>query len=208
MTPGEAARRFTSERKARNLKRATLSISGGECTLNRPWLIQFIRELADLNSGLPTRIQVNSNGSLLTHSYIDDLAAAGMTDVVIDLKARRIENFMRITGIKDRNLADRYGETAWEAVRYVSQQYSGKVYLGVGVPYNRDLNPSEEIRRMGERLYKIDPFIPVNIQNYRPAFRSRIIPASDSEVRTIYQMLRGIGLKVVIYQTETAFMDD
>jgi pyruvate formate lyase activating enzyme len=206
LAPGETARDFTHEKEARGFKKVTMSISGGECTLNRPWLVQFVRELRRLNSGPSVRIQVNTNGSLLTHGYIDELVEAGMSDIVIDLKALHINNFMLITGLKEEELAERYKETAWEAVRYISREYKAEVFLGVGFPYNRELNPLAEIKGMGERLYGIGPSIPVNIQNYRGEFRSRIVPAVEGEMKWVHQALKKIGLEVVIYQTAGSFV--
>ena len=199
MTPREAAVRLSLERETQHVNRMT--ISGGESTLNRPWLVQFIKELKTLNPDPDARFHVDTNGSLLTRGYIDELVEAGMTDVGIDLKSSDIDNFMRITGLKDRNLAERYKEIAWEAVEYTVQKYSDRVHVGVGIPYNRDLNPVAEIKRMGERLSRISPSIPVTVLNYRPEFRSKISGPGDNEMQGVYQVLKGVGLKIVLCQT-------
>jgi pyruvate formate lyase activating enzyme len=204
LTPEYTAKRLTKEREVREAERITMSISGGECTLNRPWLVQFIKELKKLNPDPEVHILVATNGSLLTHSYIDELWEAGMTDVVIGLKAWHIENFMRIAGLRDKDLAERYKETAWEAVRYICHKYKERIFLGVGLPYNEELNSITEIEAMGERLYHIDSTITVDLQNYRPEFRGKFSLAPDEEVDRVHKVLKGIGLEVVVYQTEDA----
>jgi pyruvate formate lyase activating enzyme len=204
LTPREAAVKLSLERERAMVNRMT--ISGGEATLNRPWLVQFIKELRILNPEPEAHFHVDTNGSLLTHSYIDELVDAGMTDVGIDLKALETSTFMRVTGLKDGELAEKYKEIAWEAVNYISHQYSEKVFVGVGFPYNRELNPAVEIRRMGERLCQIDPSIPVTVLNYRPEFRSRISLPSDQEMEGIHRILKGVGLKTVICQSTKGYI--
>ena len=70
MTPGEAAQRLTKMRRKIGVNR--LLISGGECTLNRPWLTQFVTELRELNPDPEARFHIDTNGSLLTHDYLDE----------------------------------------------------------------------------------------------------------------------------------------
>ncbi|MDY6918261.1 MAG: radical SAM protein, partial [Chloroflexota bacterium] len=180
LTPRQAAERLTTERRRHEVDR--MLISGGECTLNRPWLVQFIGELKKLNPGPEARFHVQSNGSLLTHDYIDELVGAGMTDTGIDLKGLETDTFMRITGLKDDALAGRYRDTAWEAVRYIAERYGDTVFLGVGIPYNGELISASEVVRIGEGLVKISPSIQVGVLRYRADFRSRIRPPSDAEI--------------------------
>ncbi|MCJ7444875.1 MAG: radical SAM protein [Methanotrichaceae archaeon] len=87
-----------------------LAISGGECTLNRPWLVQYLRHLKDKNPG--ARLHVDTNGSILTSDYLNELVDSGMTDIGIDLKALRLQTFLDITGLEDKNLAERCLQTA------------------------------------------------------------------------------------------------
>jgi pyruvate formate lyase activating enzyme len=61
-----------------------------------------------------------------------------MTDVGIDLKAIDVKTYCRITGIEDRKRPPFISELV-EAVRYISQNYKDRLFLGVGIPYNRDL---------------------------------------------------------------------
>jgi pyruvate formate lyase activating enzyme len=70
---------------------------------------------------------------------IDELVEAGMTDVGIDLKGMELSTFQRITGLKDRALAQTYLQNAWTAVSYLRDQYKDRIFLGVGIPYNSSL---------------------------------------------------------------------
>jgi len=65
-----------------------VAFSGGESTLNREFLIKAIKLLKTRDSDL--RIHVDTNGSLLTPDYIDELVDAGMTDLGIDLKVDKL----------------------------------------------------------------------------------------------------------------------
>jgi len=200
LTPAEAAAKLTGERRKSNVNR--MLISGGESTLNRPWLVQFIRELKAFNPDPDARFHVQTNGSLLTHDYIDELVAAGMTDIGIDLKALDTDIFMRITGLKDKDVAEKYKDIAWEAVSHIVNNYSDKVFVGVGIPFNRELNSVEEVTRMGQKLCSISPSIQVGVLRYRADYRSHISPPADSDMEQIRDMLNGIGLKTVLAWTE------
>lgn len=197
LTPKETALIMTQTRRRYRVDR--IAISGGECTLNREWLVHYLRELKALNPD--ARLHVDTNGSLLTPDYLDELVDAGMTDIGIDLKALNTDTFMRITGLKDKASAERYKNTAWEAVKYLLSQYKEEVFLGIGIPYNRELISLEEIAEMGKEIMKIDPEVQVCVLDYRPEFRSRIRRPSYEEMKAIYHLLKGIGLKIVICQT-------
>ena len=140
-----------------------MAISGGEATLNRPWLVQFIGELKRLNPDPQARFHVQTNGSLLTHEYVDELVNAGMTDIGVDLKGLETETFMRVTGVKDRRLAERYRDNAWEAVRYLAANHGGRVFMGIGIPYNAQLIPPGEVVRIGEKVRDINPRLQVGV---------------------------------------------
>lgn len=204
LTPGEAAQRLTLVR--RRLKVDSLLISGGECSLNRPWLVQFVRSLKALNPEPRARFHVDTNGSVLTHSYLDELMEAGMTNIGIDLKAQETETFMRITGLQDRAQADKYKEVAWEAVEYLVRQYAGKVFVGIGIPYNREFISMDEMARMGERLLRISPELQVTAMNYRPEFRSKITIPEDEEMERVRDVLRSTGLKTVLSQGTAGYI--
>ena len=201
MTPNEAAMRLTGERETHGVDR--MLISGGECTLNRPWLVQFIGELKKLNPDPQARFHVQTNGSLLTHDYIDELVGAGMTDIGIDLKGLETDTFMRVTGVKDRFLAERYRDSAWEAVRYLAGKYGDRVFIGIGIPYNAQLIPPGEVVRIGERVWDINPLLQVGVLRYRADYRSHISPPSDDEIERIRDILNTeVGLRTVLAWTE------
>ena len=148
-----------------------MAVSGGECTLNRRWLLQFLSHLRNLNPG--AHLHVDTNGSILTDDYLDDLVEAGMTDIGIDLKALRISTFKEITGLLDEALASRYLETAWKAVEYLHCNHP-QVFLGIGIPYNKDLICLEEITEMGRRIAEIDTWLQVCAWITGPSSRGRI----------------------------------
>lgn len=205
LTPQQAAQRLTQRGEWIKVNRTL--ITGGECTLNRPWLIQYIAELKKFNPDPKARIIVDTNGSLLTHSYIDDLVDSGATDISIDLKGPKLDTFRRITGLEDENLAQRYKETAWEAVRYLAHNYQGKVSLSVSIPYNKELILLNELNHMGMRLFKIDPSIQVGVISYKGAFRRKnMLPPRYKEMKEAYSILKGIGLKNVTAQTTEGFI--
>jgi pyruvate formate lyase activating enzyme len=201
LTPKEAAELMTAARKKFRVDR--MAISGGESTLNRKWLVEYVKELKRLNPDQRARIHVDTNASILTEDYIDELVEAGMTDVGPDLKGYYIETFMRITAIEDKGLAERYLYTAWNAVRYLTDRYKDRVFIGIGIPYNKKLISDQEIALIGEKLYEIDPEIQVCVLDYRPEFkRHDLVKPNYDEMVEIHKILRGKGLKTVMCQTE------
>jgi len=200
-TPQEAAVLMTAARQKYKVDR--MAISGGESTLNRKWLLQYIKQLKALNRDKNARIHVDTNGSILTPDYIDELVDAGMTDVGPDLKGCRLQTFVRLTGVADRPLAQRYQDTAWEAVKYLRERYRDKVFTGVGIPYNRSLVSLQEIREMGEKLCEIDADLQVCVLDYRPEFkRPDLSRPGYREMLEVYRILTATGLKTVLCQTE------
>jgi pyruvate formate lyase activating enzyme len=200
MTPYEASERLTAARKKFGVDR--MAISGGECTLNRMWLIRYVRSLKRLNPDADARIHIDTNGSILTTDYIDELIDAGMTDIGIDLKGCTAETFSRITAVKDAVLAKRYLSTAWKAVRYLIESCKDKVFTGVGIPYNAKLISLDEVGLIGKKLYQIDPRIQVCALDYRPEFkRFDLQKPSYEEMLEVHKVLKDAGLKTVICQT-------
>ncbi len=182
-----------------------IAISGGECTLNREWLIRYVEEIRRLDPH--ARIHIDTNATILTPDYIDDLVEAGMTDIGIDIKALDTDTFERITGVGG-NLACIYLENEWRSLKYVLDMYSDIVFVGVGIPYNKDLISLEEVRRIGERILDIDDCVQVCVLDYRPEFRRMDIkrPRYIEMVR-VWRELKDIGLKNVICQTEYGHID-
>ncbi|WP_078060542.1 radical SAM protein [Desulfotomaculum copahuensis] len=173
-----------------------VGISGGEPTLNRRWLIDFIRELRKLYSNI--RIQLDTNASLLTNDYIDELYDAGLTDISPDLKGDDLSTFMKLTGIKEKNLANRYLETAWEGVKYLVNNYHDRINLAVAIPYHPSFISRQEIERMGKRLANMDNKIDVNLIIYQPVFRMRSVSeVSDTDIDEALELLKDAGLQKV-----------
>jgi len=150
---------------------------------------------------------VDTNGTLLTNEYVDELFQAGMTDIGIDIKATDVKTYCRITGIEDREKASLYLRTSWEAVRYISQNYKDRLFLGVGIPYNRDLISMEEVERIGKEISNIDPNLQVCVLGYRPEFRRGLMEGKmiqrpyHQEMVEAYHLLRETGLSTVLCQT-------
>jgi pyruvate formate lyase activating enzyme len=204
LSPGEAAQRMTISRQQFRVNR--MAISGGECTLNKPWLIEYIAKLKRLNPDSHARFHVDTNGSLLTPDYIDKLVEVGMTDIGIDLKGMNVKTFERITGLKDKTLAQSYIDNAWKGVHYIQDCYEGQVFLGVGIPYNKDFIGLEEVEKMGREICDIDPKIQVCVLDYRAEFRSHIQRPSSQEMMGIRNILRETGLETVLCQTAYGYV--
>ena len=198
MKPKEAAVMLSNMRRIFRVHR--MAFSGGECTLNRPWLIQAIGELKKLNHDEKSRIHVDTNGSLLTEDYLDELVGAGMTDAGIDLKGTRPATFQRVTGIRDAELARSYLENAWNSVKYLVENHP-HVFVGTGIPYNRALISKEEVLELGERLARISKTVQVCVLDYRPAFRLKLEQPAVEEMIEIKKILNSAGLENVFVQT-------
>lgn len=182
-----------------------IAISGGESTLNRKWLLDLINNINKMDKNV--NIHVDTNGTILTPDYIDDLIQKGMTDVGIDLKALKVSTFLKITGLEDEKLAKKYLETSWAAVEYINRNYMDEVFMGVGIPYNKELISSEEIMDMGNTLFKINPEIQISILDYRPEFRRKDITRPlEYEMLELKSLLNDIGLKTVIVQTKNGYI--
>jgi len=198
LTPEDTARLMTEARRAYGVDR--LAISGGEATLNRRWLLKYLRRLREYNPYPALRLHVDTNGSTLSEEYIDELVGAGMTDIGIDLKAFTPETFMRVTGLKDPVLAEQYLKTAWQAVRHLRAAHP-QVFVGIGIPYNREFIGLAEIAAMGEAIFRLDPEAQVCVLDYRPEFRNQgLIRPTVAEMANVHHILREAGLKTVICQ--------
>jgi len=199
LTPQEAAREVAYCSRRHGTSGA--AISGGEPTLNRRWLLEFFKELARLVGG-DVRRHLDSNGTLLTPDYIDDLVEAGCNNIGVEPKAVEVETYMGITGLRDWERASRYLENAWRAVEYIDGEYRDAVYLGVGLIYNRSLITLDEIAEAGSRIASINPELQVTVLDYYPTFRRLDIerPTVDEMLR-VKEALEARGLKCVIVQT-------
>jgi pyruvate formate lyase activating enzyme len=148
-------------------------------------------------------LHLDSNGTLLTPDYIDELVVeASVTDIGVEPKSVQVWTFQRITGITDAALAKRYLETAWQAVEYVAATYADRVFLGVGMPYNRELVSLDEVSAFGRRLAGIDPVIQLCVLDYFPTFRRQELRRPQpSEMLEVKRILEGAGLRTVVVQT-------
>jgi len=200
MTPEEAAKLIAYCHRRYHTR--GIAISGGEPTINREWLVEFFKSVTR-RVNAETRRHLDSNGSVLTPDYIDELVEAGCNNIGVEPKCISVETYMKITGISDKELAKKYLETAWRAVEYIYTWYREKVYLGVGLVYNRDLVSLEEIAKAGDKIASIDPHIQVTVLDYFPAFRRKWLKRPTfSEMLTVKRVLEERGLKTVIVQTE------
>jgi pyruvate formate lyase activating enzyme len=201
MTPMHAAELMTQVRRRYGVDR--MAISGGEPTLNRRWLLEYLRELRRLNQDEKARLHVDTNAVLLTPEYIDDLVEAGMTDIGADVKSLEPKTFTRITGIEDKDLARELLRTEWDAIRYLLDNYMSKVFIGIGIPYNPKLISLNEVSRMGERIAGWEPDVQVCVLDYRPEFRRWDIQKPGyREMLEVKWVLEDRGLNCVIVQTE------
>ena len=63
LSPAEAARIMSYERRRFGVDR--MAISGGESTLNRKWLLEYLKELKRLNRDEKARLHVDTNAVVL-----------------------------------------------------------------------------------------------------------------------------------------------
>ncbi|MHA2295810.1 MAG: radical SAM protein [Candidatus Hodarchaeales archaeon] len=204
-TPEETARRLTEQRHVYNVNR--MAISGGESTLNRKWLVEFVKYLKKFNPDKRARIHVDTNASILTSDYIDELVEEGMTDIGPDLKGIRVDTFMKITRVKEQELAKKYIQSSWNAVKYMLDNYTDKIFLGIGIPYNKSFMSLDEITEMGSALASWDPSTQVTVLDYRPEFRAlHLKRPSYNEMVRVKEILNDTGLRKVICQTSHGYI--
>lgn len=177
-----------------------VAFTGGEPTLNRKWLIGVMREVKRFNKHIG--FHVDTNGSILTSEYLDELCSAGMNGITVDVKGCKLETFMRITGLKDKGKAERYLNNAWNSIKYLLDNYVGKVYVGAVIPYNSELISLDEIVEIGKKLADIDnENVRVTIQPYVPEFRRKWLKhPSISEIRHVGKILKDEGIRNIVYQ--------
>lgn len=191
LTPKEAVdmtRRLTAAKGNRRT-----GISGGEPTMNRRWLVEYIDNLRATTRGV--RIQVDTNASFLTPDYIDELWEAGMTDFSPDLKALEVDTFRRISGLDDREVAARLLETSWKAVEYALSRYGDRLHITVAIPYHPLFITGDEVRAMGERLAALKAGLDVNLIVYQPAFRQAKAGApTDEQIDAVLEGLEATGV--------------
>lgn len=199
LTPAEAARLAAFCHERYNTR--GVAISGGEPTLNRRWLVGFFKELARLTEPRVRR-HLDSNGTILTPDYVDELVEAGCNNIGVEPKCSLVETYTRITGLQSRELAARYLENAWRIAEYIYDHHRERVYLGVGLVYNPALVTLDEIAEAGRRIAAIGEDIQVTVLDYFPAFRRRDLRRPTvKEMLKVKELLEEQGLKTVIVQT-------
>jgi len=167
--------------------------------LNRQWLVDTVRYLRQ--SAPESRIQLDTNASLLSPEYIDELIAAGVTDVSPDFKAIEIETFMTISGVHERNLASRYMQTIWQAIEHLEIQYADQVFMAVSIPCHPRIHTRTELERMAGALAALNPNIPVTLTELQPAFRLRNWPCVTRQaMEEAADFLQNKGLRRVMIQ--------
>lgn len=205
LTPEMAAALLSQARRRYGVER--MAISGGEPTLNRPWLREFLRQLKRLNPDPEARLHVDTNSVYLTPDYLEELVQAGMTDIGADVKGLKLATFQKITGVRDPALGARFLGQAWEAVRFLLTKLSDRVFVGIGLPYNAALISEAEVAAMGARLAALKPEVQVTVLDYRPEFRRRdLIRPGLAEMLGIKRLLARAGLKKVICQTSSGMI--
>jgi pyruvate formate lyase activating enzyme len=176
-----------------------IGISGGEPTLNRPWLVDTVRHLR--RSAPESRIQLDTNASLLTPDYIDELIAAGVTDVSPDFKALEIKTFMTLSGIHDKDLAERYMQTTWQAIGHLQGRYADQVFMAVSIPCHPRIHTRSELEEMAAALVSLSPDIPVTLTELQPAFRARHWPhVTRRAMEEAADFLQKKGLRCIMIQ--------
>lgn len=198
LTPKEAAKLIFECQKTYSTR--GIAVSGGEPTINRRWLVKFFKEVSKLVKP-KVRKHLDSNGTMLTPDYIDELVEAGCNNIGVEPKCSRVETYMKITGV-ERGLAEKYLKTSWEAIEYIWEKYRDRVYLGVGLVYNSELVTLDEIAEAGEKIYSIDKRIQVTVLDYFPTFRRRNLKRPEvEEMLEVKKVLEDVGLETVIVQT-------
>ena len=176
-----------------------IGISGGEPTLHRPWLVKTVQEIRQ--AAPESRIQLDTNASLLTPDYIDELVEAGITDLSPDFKALRLETFSKISGIRNKNEAQKYMQTAWQAICHTHANHSDSVFMVVNIPCHPMIHSKSELQEMAAALTALCPEIPVSLTELQPAFRSRNYPRLNGQtMETAAGFLEEKGLKRIIIQ--------
>lgn len=198
ITPDQMLQQIASKKNGSGINR--IGISGGEATLNRRWLVEFVKKVS-MYVPDGTRIQLDTNASTLNKNYVDELIDLGVTDISPDIKGVTVESFKKLTGLKDEIIAARYLDNAWQVVRYIIEKCSDKLFTVVGIPFHKDLLTAEELYQIGRKLAAINPNVPVNLIEYQAAFRQRDLAyISEDETEKSLAILQDAGLRNVLCQ--------
>ncbi len=162
--------------------------------------MKFFQELRRLNPG--KRLHLDSNGTILTRDYVDELVESGCNNIGVEPKAFRVETYMKITRLEDYGIAKTYLENSWNILKYIVDEYNGEVYVGAGIAYNKEWMTLKELEEIGDKIASIDSSLQVTVLDYFPSFRRRWLkrPATV-EMLKVKKILEERGLKTVIVQT-------
>lgn len=118
------------------------------------------------------------------------------------IKALELDTFIRITWIRDQELAKKLLDNEWKAIKYLIEN-ADKMFIGIGIPYNEALISLDEVYQIGERIAGWSPDVQVCAIDYRPAFRRMELRKPNYEdMQRVKGVLEDSGLHCVICQTE------
>ncbi|RZN40308.1 MAG: radical SAM protein [Methanophagales archaeon ANME-1-THS] len=115
-------------------------LTGGEPTLDRGYLVDLVARLKEFVGG----VVLDTNGYLLDEDYLQELIAAGLTEVMFDLKAWDEKLHEWYTGYSNRRILENI-RTAY-----------GKVKLVVNTVYIPGIVDEREIERIAQFLAELD----------------------------------------------------
>jgi pyruvate formate lyase activating enzyme len=124
----------------------------------------------------------------------------------VDIKAASLDTFKKVTGIKSPTLSRRLLELSWAGIEYLLKNCDKKIFVGLGIVYNRSLIPSEELKEIASRIVALNPSVQVCLLDYRPEFRQRdIVQPPAGEMFDIWKLLKKMGLECVLCQTTAGY---
>ncbi len=187
----------------------TIAFSGGESTLNRPWIIKTLNSIRRYDKKV--NIHIDTNGTILTPKYIDELTDSGMNRIGIDLKGINVKTFQNIAGVSDHQLAMKYLENSWNAVKYIADNYKMDYGFEEKIFKDFDKNKDEDKNNNKNSVDKeIDNSdVPKIFMGIGIPYNSSLI--SKKEIRQIGNALKNINpyiqVCVLDYRPEFKRMD-
>jgi pyruvate formate lyase activating enzyme len=131
-------------------------ITGGEPTLDRPYLVELVARLNDFVDG----IVLDTHGYFLDDAYLQELIRAGLTEVLFDLKAWDEQLHEWYTGYSNRPI-----------LANIRNAY-GKVKLVVNTVYIPGIVADHEIEQIARFLAGIETGEPIDFRINR--FRAEL----------------------------------
>lgn len=129
-----------------------ITVSGGECTLQRDFLVEFFREVRKI--GLTTFI--DSNGS---YPFYEDIALMDVTDkVMLDVKAFVSKEHRILTGMDNYIVLNNLRFLA-----QISKLYEVRIVIVPDV-----LDNINNVNEISKKLAKYDPHIQFKLIKFRP----------------------------------------